>query len=71
MSLLQSSEMYKYPVIDVHCSVLMDILAFIPVYTWGTDQSSLELSDPEWTLRVGSLSVVVVPVCSLGLVELS
>ena len=44
-----------------HCSLLMDIHSFVPVYTWGTDQSSLELSDQGWTLRVGSLSVLVVP----------
>ena len=60
-----------YILIDVHCSVLMDIHVFIPVYTWGTDQSSLELSDPEWILRVVSLLVVAVPVCSLEVVELS
>ena len=44
-----------------HCSLSMDIHSFVPVYTWGTDQSSLELSDLGWTLKVGSLLILVDP----------
>ena len=44
-----------------HCSLSMNIHSLVPVYTWGTDQSSLELSDRGWTLRVGSLLVLVDP----------